>query len=126
MSVTASDVLQWAHTAALQDELDARAVVSRAYYAAFHRCADWHANLPAPGTNLQPSAGAHERLISQLANPSPACTPTQRTRSRDLSKALSALKGLRTTADYKLNRTVALSHAQNACREADIIFQQAI
>lgn len=126
MSVTAEDLLDWAKSIPIQDEVDLRAIVSRAYYAAYHRCKDWHGALHYHGSCSMAHAGEHEKLIQQLKNPSMGIPAPRQKLSRDLGKKLEALKALRVLADYRLGRQMATGLEAQACAEADDILANAV
>lgn len=126
MSVTSADLLAWAQASTCPSEVETRAVISRAYYAAYHRCKEWHQRLPAPGFNSGPSGGVHQQLLNQLRNPAPQCSPAQASLSRQLSYALQDLKGHRFTADYELVKLVAGADAALACTKAAGILAKAV
>jgi hypothetical protein len=126
MSVTAEDLLDWAFHANDQDEADKRAIISRAYYAAYHRCLDWHSSLRPNFGSARPNAGLHEKLIEQLKNPHVMLAANKKTLSRDLGDRLARLKDLRTLADYRLSRNIPATLHQQACAEADQILALAI
>lgn len=126
MSVRADDLLAWAQANACATEVDTRAAVSRAYYAAYHRCREWHARLPSPGFNSGPGGGVHQQLLNQLRNPAPQCSPTQASLSRQLAYSLQALKADRFTADYELQKMVRNADVQLACAKAAMIFTKAV
>lgn len=126
MSVTAEDLLDWAFNANDQDEADKRAIISRAYYAAYHRCLVWHSSLrPYLGTH-GPNRGEHEKLIAQLQNPHLMLPPSKRARSKDLGDRLADLKDLRTLADYRLHLNLRPKLHEQACKEAEQILALAI
>lgn len=126
MSVAPADLLAWAQTVPCANEVEARAAVSRAYYAAFHRCKDWHAKLPVPGFNVGPPSGVHQQLLNQLRNPAPQCSSAQASLSRQLSYALQDLKGDRFSADYELHKTIGSADVAVACSKAATILKKAV
>lgn len=104
MSVSPLDLLQWAKQQPSHSECDHRAVVSRAYYAAYHDCVQWHSALPAPGS-LSPSfkgGGMHHELFDRLSNPGAGMDGPKKMHSRKRAYALRELHALRVNADYKL------------------------
>jgi hypothetical protein len=122
MSVTADDLLDWAYHAHDQDETDKRAIISRAYYAAYHRCQDWHSSLSPNFGSANANAKTHEKLIQQLLNPSLALPKPKRDLSKELGNRLSALKGVRVLADYRLHHQIPPTLHTQACTDADAIF----
>ena len=102
-----------------------RAAVSRAYYAAYHGCKDWHAVLPAPGSVSGPAGGVHQTLINQLNNPAPHVkNPQDKKLSKILSIRLGLLKHKRHASDYQLSDTVDQVVARNACTEVAELLQK--
>ena len=126
MSITAQDLLAWAEQVSTRSplqEVDARACISRAYYASFHHCRDWHARWPAPGTfgtGYQPM-GTHATLIAQLANPTQIPEP-DKLKSRRRGHMLRALRVMRVQADYELNAPLNAESVQKALQDAKKIF----
>lgn len=107
MSITAADLRALASDLANQSgECAHRAAISRAYYAAFHHCRQWHDSLPAPGSSTGKGGGAHQLLINQLQNPAPEVIDPNRQKSRRAAVNLTALRAQRNIADYDLNLPV--------------------
>ena len=82
------------------DEAAQRSAISRAYYAAYHRCLAWEKQLPSLGQDAG-LHGVHARLISRLHHPHGACSRHQAKRSRNLARLLQEQRQRRTTADYE-------------------------
>ena len=82
------------------DEAMRRAAISRLYFASFHQCAEYHRNLPLPGS-VGDRRGRHEQLVAQLSNPDPKLIANDRTRSVTIGKELRMLAAKRVDADYK-------------------------
>ena len=85
------------------DEVARRSAVSRAYYAAYHRCLDWERQLPASGSERGRS-GVHAQLIARLQHPHKACTHLQSERSRAIGQLLLEQRERRVIADYLLDK----------------------
>lgn len=123
MSVTASDIIALAKTLHGQQHSEAhhRAVVSRAYYAAYHDCYAWHVALPSPGTcgSATQASGVHDQLIASLTNPT--VKGQDATKSRMRGYALKALKQMRVCADYRLAETVTDHDALQAIANSENI-----
>lgn len=83
-----------------------RSAVSRAYYAAYHGCDDWHNQLPVPGSDNGPRGGTHQVLINRLRNPAPGTKGEVVILSRILAAKLEVLRGDRHVADYRLDETL--------------------
>lgn len=130
MSVTPRDLLAWANGTAANQEVEDRATISRAYYAAYHRCREWYdqrlAGRGKPGHSPPHRTGSHEELIHRLANPHLTCTTTEHATSTSLAGSLTALKALRHLADYKIYRSVGSALAAQACADAAQIFLDAV
>ncbi len=91
-------------------EVRCRTVVSRSYYAAFHRASAWAC---ANGYVFDEShgTGMHAHLIRWLwRRPEP--------RFREISRLLRVMKDRRTTADYRLSATVTMADAVQTARDA--------
>jgi hypothetical protein len=101
-----------------------RSAVSRAYYAAYHGCHDWHAALPVPGSNAGRGGGIHQELINRLHNPDPSLNTESRKLSKMLAAQLDVLRGHRGLADYRLPEVVDSVLAANSCTLAQAILQR--
>jgi uncharacterized protein (UPF0332 family) len=111
----AADFLTLANQLATQpDEASQRSAVSRAYYAAYHHCKDWHGNLKAPGSAGGLGGGVHQVLINQLNQPAPELTAAEKLRSKSLSYKLKAMRTLRNKADYKLQDALDAAEVEDA------------
>lgn len=122
MSVTAVDLLGFAdvlYAHLVVSEACHRAVVGKAYYAAYHDSLQWHDALSAPGAlALNGSNGTHDQLFQRLSNPS---DPLVKITSKKRAYALRALHEKRVIADYKLEQSVSLDDASQALANAKII-----
>ncbi|ANH66826.1 hypothetical protein [Mitsuaria sp. 7] len=99
-----------------------RATISRAYYAAYHRCREWALSLPRSTETVSKAHGVHEQLIDRLANPPPSCPREKRKVARQLAGQLSALKARRVAADYKLRRAISENEMRMQQSEAQELF----
>ncbi len=107
MPITPQDLLSIARQQALHaTEAWHRSAISRAYYAAYHRCREWEQALPAPGSNRGPAGGRHQELINRLQNPAPECGRELGNRSRASGLQLSVQRQRRVDADYELAQEV--------------------
>ncbi|WP_431263039.1 hypothetical protein ACQ859_23690 [Roseateles chitinivorans] len=95
-------------------EVATRDAISRAYYAAFHRCRAWEQSLPELGSNEGPGGGSHQELINRLKHPSRKCGEILRDRSRANGTQLEVQRDRRQLADYDLEEDVtpAVMHDQ--------------
>ena len=121
MSVTKEDLLQLANELLLAaNEVQWRAAVSRAYYAAYHGCLVWHAGMPTPGSaGGGKPGGVHQQLLNQLRNGAPEWSASQKFLGRILSAQLGALKARRKIADYDLNEPFDRALAASNCAAAE-------
>lgn len=120
MSVTKEDLLQLARELVLTaDEVQWRAAVSRAYYAAYHGCVVWHEGMPTPGSAGSKPVGVHQTLLNQLRNGAPEWTPDHKFLGRTLSAQLNALKAKRKVADYSLDEFFDQALAASDCAAAE-------
>lgn len=130
MSVKSTDLFQWAQSTPRSSEAGVRASISRAYYAAYHRCLDWETGLPAKGNPAGPNGqvvGNHQRLINRLRNPDATqCSPAQQVLSKQLGMMLDNLKAQRFRADYQLQTNLASSDASVACSDAKTLLVKAV
>ena len=92
-------------------ETDRRFAISRAYYAAYHRCYRWDQQLPYP-SSAPPHGGYHARLISRLEAPDARCGPDVAKRGQVLSKLMRDSRDRRVLADYLLSEVVDDSAVQ--------------
>lgn len=127
MSIQKEDLLSLATALSVAPaESHWRSAVSRAYYAAYHGCTDWHKTLPLPGSNTGPDGGVHQQLINQLRNPDITTPPDKRQRSKILATQLEVLRGQRHSADYALCSNVDQVMAANACQQAQAMLAKLI
>ena len=125
MSITKEDLLQLANDLLLNSaEVHHRSAVSRAYYAAYHGCLGWHANMPVPGSVDGPPGGVHQQLFNQLRNGAPGWSISQKSLGRVLSMQLGGLKIRRTTADYHLGKPFDEATAATNCATAGTLLSK--
>jgi uncharacterized protein (UPF0332 family) len=99
MAITSADLLSWAERCAADgDEVSRRAAASRAYYAAFHACAEIANRIPEIAVN---KGGVHARIVRKLVLFSGQQVDLQK-RVRTLGHDLSKAKDSRTRADYHI------------------------
>jgi uncharacterized protein (UPF0332 family) len=82
-------------------DVSRRTVISRAYYAAYHRCSRWEGLLPHRSEH-RARGGAHAQLIGRLKDPNPHCGLALMHRSEALGKLLERQFKRRVEADYEL------------------------
>ena len=123
MSVCAEDLLRYAEGVFTQaaGEPGYRNSVSRAYYAAMHRCRDFQAGDPGSSAGKRKKAQSHAKLINSLLSPE-SQDPLVRERSMRLGLDLQVMKTLRNVADYDLGRGVTKLDAEDAVERAKIVF----
>jgi hypothetical protein len=130
MSVKDTDLIQWALATSRRDEAGVRASISRAYYAAYHRCLAWEARLPVKGNPSGPNGavvGKHQELINRLRQPDAAqCSPAQQVLSKQLGMMLQQLKAQRFRADYELSASLGNTDASAACSDARTMLVRAV
>ncbi len=123
MATSTNDLLAQAlGTACRSGEARRRATISRAYYAAYHRCREWARSLPRSPESGSHAHGVHERLIDRLANPPPSCSRERRRIARQLAAQLAALKARRVAADYKLRQSISEDDMRMQQSEAKELF----
>lgn len=84
-------------------EVKRRAAISRAYYAAYHRCFDWEKKLPLAGED-HGLRGSHEALIARLQHPLERCDEPAADCSRHIGERLDIQRENRVLADYKVKQ----------------------
>lgn len=130
MSVRVTDLISWALATSRNSETGVRASISRAYYAAYHRCLEWEGNLPALGNPASSSgrpAGKHQELINRLRQPHTSqCSPAQQILSIQLGDMLHQLRAQRYRADYVLTANLRTSDAAVACSDARHLLVKAV
>ncbi|OWQ48831.1 hypothetical protein CDL60_02780 [Roseateles noduli] len=115
MAIGSSELFVFAQTLSREgSEVATRDAISRAYYAAFHRCRAWEQSLPELGDNEGPGGGSHQELINRLKNPSKKCGEVIGHRSRTNGTQLEVQRDRRQMADYDLEEDVmpAVMHDQ--------------
>jgi uncharacterized protein (UPF0332 family) len=124
MSTQPYELLCSARTVAAQitGEADARAVISRSYYAAFHAAKAFHGNLASPGS-VGNAIGSHDQLITCLDNPTIPRTSEYWT-SKGISKTLRLAFSRRVTADYLLHVNIAEADALLTLGQSEEIFRR--
>ena len=107
MPIDAKDLSRLADVQAAQagNEAGRRSAISRAYYAAYHRCRRWELMLPHRGRAKLPG-GVHDRLIQRLDAPDRRCCEELAERSRALAKLLKQELDCRVAADYHLWKAI--------------------
>lgn len=124
MSVVPQDIHGVAVTLAEgQDEACWRSSLSRAYYAAYHACEAWHAQMPLPGSIINAN-GSHQRLCSQLRHPAPGSPQAASSKSKTLGAQLDVLRVRRKVADYVLHDAVDQTEARNIAAIASLMLQK--
>ncbi len=120
MTVSTAELMGLARSlqAGSVDEVQQRAVVGRAYYAAYHDCHTWHAALSSPGS-AGIDGGMHTRLVSALTNPTVHGDDAKKSRMRGYR--LKQLKTLRTKADYALGDTLTENEAKQSIADAEAV-----
>lgn len=106
-AISANELLKDAEALAngFTSEARRRSAVSRAYYAAYHRCLAWISSLP--NSPQPPTCGSvHLWLISYLKSPDPMWNARIAERSKELGRLMLAQRGRRVHADYELERPV--------------------
>jgi uncharacterized protein (UPF0332 family) len=103
------------------NESVSRAVISRAYYAAYHAAKEFHTELPSPGS-VRDGRGRHEQLVKQLLNPALPVTDPRNLKSRQVGNLLQDLLRDRVTADYRLGSDVVDEEADDALFKAERLF----
>ncbi|MBU9385103.1 hypothetical protein [Burkholderia gladioli] len=106
-----------------KDDPTRRAALSRAYYASYHACKQWHAALPYVGERKGKDGGVHEELLDWLRNPNPKNREDRREASISLSKTLGLLRTYRTNSDYELGIIPDEEAVLDACDKIFEIFK---
>lgn len=121
MSIRVEELVGYAKSVKLDsaDEIQLRAVVSRAYYAAYHDCLKWHGALSTPGSAGQAQGGTHVVLITQLTTPTVKGAEVMKSKMRGYR--LKTLKQLRTKADYFLDQDLVTDEAAQSVVDAEAI-----
>jgi len=124
MSCTARDILRQALMLYHRNETGeaaTRAVVSRAYYGAYHAARAYRSSLRVPGSVGQAS-GTHQQLIHQLQFP--GLSGHEARLSRELGNALMNAHWHRVRADYRPDDAIDRQSArQTLTQAARIVFR---
>lgn len=122
MAISPDDVLRCARDLSGQPnmrEANARTVVGRAYYAAYHDCKAWYTKLSRLGSVPENTPkGMHVEFCAELMNPHPLLSEDLKTASKARGSRLRALHGDRVESDYDLNALVEAFDGRNAINEA--------
>ena len=115
MSVVPRDVLVCAQKImdVQNDEAGHRAVISRAYYAAYHAARIFYESLGTP-IPAGGAGGVHAQLVSLLLSPPVPSTDPRHLRSRQIGYILRDLHRSRITADYQISELVEIADAVTA------------
>jgi uncharacterized protein (UPF0332 family) len=121
MSVGVVELIAYGKSVPLNtaNETQLRSVVSRAYYAAYHDCVQWHVTLKSPGSVGASDGGVHSQLIAQLSLPTVKGDEVLKSKKRGY--LLKALKLKRTKADYHLSEDLVADEAAQALVDAEAI-----
>jgi len=123
MTTSSKDLLDHALGSSPRNaEAGRRALVSRAYYAAYHRCREWARALPRSSAASAESRGVHQRLIDRLADPPRTWSRQKRVLSIWLSERLEVLRERRVRADYRLEQKVSEVETRAQQEEARAVF----
>jgi uncharacterized protein (UPF0332 family) len=123
MSVTPHELLAAAQAIPRTDEASRRAIISRAYYAAFHAAFEFHSSLPSPGS-VGNANGKHAQLIAQLSSPTIKSGLAAHLISRRVGAILGSLLAARVKADYYPDQPVSDQDVEMALFKAEDIFKQ--
>lgn len=122
MAISPEDVLQCAKDLAGQPnmrEANARTIVGRAYYAAYHDCKAWYAKLSHLGSVPENTPkGMHVEFSAALMNPHQSLGEDLKKASKARGLRLRALHGDRVQSDYELTASVEAFDGRNAVNEA--------
>jgi len=100
-------------------EANERSAISRYYYAAYHRCRQWEATLPALGHSLMgPKGGTHQQFVNALNWPDSKCSVDQQKKSKKLGSKLDILRIRRRAADYEI--AVQLSAGESTSQQQQV------
>jgi uncharacterized protein (UPF0332 family) len=121
MSISPSNLLQLSKDilTTAKSEVEFRNAIGRAYYAAYHAAAAFHASLPSSGELPLKRMGMHLELAYQLSRPTIDPADPRFRKSRTLGQDLNWLHGKRLNSDYDLNRSVTLSDATSVVERAE-------
>lgn len=106
-----------------KDEPMVRAAISRHYYAAYHRCFDFHRKLPRLGS-VGTANGRHEQLINQLALPDTKLSDDMKDQSVAVGKLLRFLCTRRVDSDYKLATRLTVSELAKVATDTNTLFRE--
>lgn len=115
MSISCNDLFEYAQKLAElgEAEVEYRAAISRAYYAAFHYAAQFYKQVYGVDLPQERGMGMHKTLINYLKNPE--CEEKElRDKSKNLGEKLQKVMLTRINADYKITwqipKSIALMH----------------
>lgn len=121
MSVSQSDLLSLAKeiAARAKTEVEFRAAISRAYYAAFHCARSFQSALPSIGRQPPKPTGVHDELAFRLSWPTIPDSDPRFQKSRDIGRSLRWLHDKRIKADYELSMNMEAPDALEVINRAE-------
>jgi len=123
VTITPSDLVDFADRLVTENEAACRSGVSRAYYGAYHATLAFYTGLPSGGVVSKPQEGSHGKLFQSLLAPTISPQDPRHTISRKLGVLGRQLHGLRITADYDLATTVSDELRKQSVLQARKIIQ---
>lgn len=122
MSVKDIDLLEFAVelSSTAKCEASYRNIVSKAYYAVYHKADNFHKALPTPGTNAR-EAGVHSTLAERLCSPTVSCAELAK-KSKIAGYICRDLHMKRVDADYKLDLSINRDDAEYSLNTAERFF----
>ena len=110
--------------ASATSESDYRAVIERAYYAAFHAANELEKSLPVRSTYRRQGVGDHESLFLTLEHPDQNLDYALQGIGRYIAVQLRIMRPLRTLATYKIHNTVAIIDVEEALAAAVDVMEE--
>ena len=122
MSIGVADLIAYASDITTgESEVAARAAISHAYYAAFHDCRRFEAELGHEGACPESQKGTHNQLCWRLRQPHMAVPRERKLLSTRRGILLRKLHEDRVRADYELEEQVVAEDARQAIADSQEI-----
>lgn len=125
MAINPKDLLMLAtRQAEHSGEAWRRSAVSRAYYASFHQCLQWHGGKALDGEQVGYSrGGVHRHLLDQLSERGRGGSRKQKRQCKRLSHLMREQRQRRVAADYAIDKEINADQVNAQLDDARSVFE---